>query len=574
MVGPSPDVEVSIGCFKDGIDIHSPMERLAEITRKPQVGHVDATIASQSTSIHWCCKGAIVAAASLAKRDACVHKKFASLHKDFTRMQAKLARPGGCDTIEKSLLQQKHARAERVQRDKHQRLLRTLQRSRAESLRLLRMHHRGAFHRAAHRRREADRRQQQNLRERLVTMKGIITRAWKDHNRRYLSSGLYAGDGMDQSRGRRKTGSVVASPAHSRGGEVIEISEVHIKDCLKAFGSSEEPACDPTQATSTGISTAATIEKGNVWRGITPLRQQQGEGSSKSVAQGRNGALDGHTAAGNDDSLKVVSAQQRSDHRKPVAAGIRVALSQGITEAVRSDSAAATVSPGGLTEEIANVEVLRSSSSAACDTSKATSAEKSKSHRVPLLQSKRRTKRRATSPVTDATRANTPAGHVADAARITNVSAAASVSGALCGSLAGVLTTEEAKALAALGKGTPNDPRLLLLRSSLSPSEARVELWRDDHIESVTAHDVVNAKAGTTAASPTIPCCRRSTRYIGRLAAESYGCDVASEEGAVTGATRASALLDHVVDKVVSKMRIEEDVARHSLGMAPLSSAW
>lgn len=70
-----------------------------------------------------------------------------------------------------------------MQRDKHDRLLGTLERARAEALRLLAARHHGALGRLTERRLGEDRRRKQELRERLAAAKGNVSRAWKEHNR-------------------------------------------------------------------------------------------------------------------------------------------------------------------------------------------------------------------------------------------------------------------------------------------------------------------------------------------------------------------------------------------------------
>lgn len=87
----------------------------------------------------------------------------------------------------KILLQQKNSRAVEIQREKHSKLLRSLERAKSDALHVLAARHRGTISRLKESRREAERLQKQKLRRRLAEAKGNVARTWKAHNHGILS---------------------------------------------------------------------------------------------------------------------------------------------------------------------------------------------------------------------------------------------------------------------------------------------------------------------------------------------------------------------------------------------------
>lgn len=88
------------------------------------------------------------------------------------------------DQPEKStLFQQQQLQAEAIQRQKHNRLLRSHERSRDETMRLLSVRNHRALRRLSERRHVETRRRKEELRQCLVAVKGEVARAWRKHNR-------------------------------------------------------------------------------------------------------------------------------------------------------------------------------------------------------------------------------------------------------------------------------------------------------------------------------------------------------------------------------------------------------
>lgn len=88
------------------------------------------------------------------------------------------------DHPEKStLLQQQQLQAEAIQRQKHNRLVRSHERSRDETMRLLSVRNRRALRRLSERHHVETRRRKEELHQCLVVIKGEVARAWRKHNR-------------------------------------------------------------------------------------------------------------------------------------------------------------------------------------------------------------------------------------------------------------------------------------------------------------------------------------------------------------------------------------------------------
>eukprot|EP00903_Cladosiphon_okamuranus_P006111 g6019.t1 len=101
------------------------------------------------------------------------------------RLEAE-AKPAGdlVMNLERITVQQKQVQAEGVQRDKHERLRRSLECSGTEELRLLAVRQNGALGRLAVRRRAAKHDREAELRGKLAQVKGGVARLWREHNRR------------------------------------------------------------------------------------------------------------------------------------------------------------------------------------------------------------------------------------------------------------------------------------------------------------------------------------------------------------------------------------------------------
>lgn len=129
----------------------------------------------------------------------------------------------------------------------------------------------------------------------------------------------------------------------------------------------------------------------------------------------------------------------------------------------------------------------------------------------------------------------------------------------------GVLSTGEAHALAALGRGAPDDPRLLLSTSTLlaplrrqrpeSSTRAPLDAGDGDHVLGMTSGENGRGTGGDVDASGVY------SRERGRTVVE--GESRASDEYEV---------LDRAMEKLARKIEAEEDMSRRQLGMAPLST--
>lgn len=148
--------------------------------------------------------------------------------------------------------------------------------------------------------------------------------------------------------------------------------------------------------------------------------------------------------------------------------------------------------------------------------------------------------------------------------------ATAFVSGA-----AGVLSEEEVQALAALGRGTPNDPRLLLVTSHPPPpSGVDVVEERDatrtarDKCRNINCHALLTTRDdnGKKNSHQTLRMVRDDCGKDSYYHSDGSGHVVETIRG------RGNSVLERAVDKLVPEMRAREDLTRRSFGLASLAS--
>ncbi|CAM9567966.1 unnamed protein product [Hapterophycus canaliculatus] len=111
------------------------------------------------------------------------------------RLEAEVARGVLYIRPEKAFLLQKHAQAEEIQSDKHDRLRRALQSSGVEELRLSSARHNGTIGRLAARLRDQNRRRKVELRGKLAALRGVVAREWRAHNTRGRGDRVCSGGG-------------------------------------------------------------------------------------------------------------------------------------------------------------------------------------------------------------------------------------------------------------------------------------------------------------------------------------------------------------------------------------------
>lgn len=525
-------------------------------------------------------------------------------------MQAK-AQPG-LGSFERAILQQKYARAEEVQRDKHDKLFRSLERSRTKGLRLLSVRHRGALARLAERCQDENRRRKQNLRERLVATKSGVTGAWREHNCSRPDLGVVRGRHTSPERGASPGEKAPESGAPSPFSQelltlrrdncdekignyssvakfiVAAADSDGVENIREDKGDSEQENSPLSVPLSSGAGFIGASSarggramedggcdgKGKKWKSVREGRLLLFRGLTVDTGKGAFKAKEDHVVKCSNgaeeeihydtDSLKFPSAGLEA----PPTGSSPTFLSGAITTLSKSDSNSdAIVVDGGSRGtnqgggQIPISDSLGTSFQGPCtpeadrDTVGADTNTKAGSvfhgndptiHREASSLS-----HVSTDPRTRTNRKGNGLGRRRKGDTVTIADAAAysafgfappSSNRAVVGGAMSILSEEEVQALAALGRGAPNDPRLLLLTSP-SSSEAWAEFVRDKIEPLLVARD-----GG----------CFDGGRY--------------DHGGKRADGQVKSELLDGAVDKLASEMQAEEELIRRRLGMAPLSS--
>eukprot|EP00752_Nemacystus_decipiens_P007548 g6744.t1 len=423
---------------------------------------------------------------------------------------------------ERMLVQQKQEQAEEIQRDKHERLRRSLERSGKEELRLLSARHKGALGRLAVRCRAAKQTREIALRGELAKVKGGVARLWREHNR----SSCGYGPGSNGNNGACEGSGGARKGERGRG-------------CCPSQPHQQEGI---TRATTQGSITAVDP------RGEEGYAGTVGEDKEADRGREKEGEGEGYGTDFGDGNLSRLGRGESDNGKMSQQETARAAGSIADEQAIEGDETAA---PSSLAlasendkkqhEKTRPASVLRSAAS---------SGRKHSSYRTGTPW--RRKKRSPTTP-----------------AVATESSATANVADTSLGDGSfGVLSEGEARALAALGRGAPNDPRLLLSAFPLPPPWRRLRpeasslthLDEQRRIESESESEIVWNTGVATA--------ENSDGYGGdggeigrRSVVEREMCPSTELE-----------VLDRAMEKLAKKIRAEEDWSRRELGMAPLST--
>ncbi|CAM9490772.1 unnamed protein product [Laminaria digitata] len=469
----------------------------------------------------------------------------------------------GLDSLEKSSLRQKHAQAEEVQRDKHNRLLRSLERSRAEQLRLVSVRHHGALGRLTERRRDKNRRRKHELRERLAAAKGGIARTWKEHNnRRYLFL-LGAGSRASEKKRDDTRENKEEPPLGKRAVESAESAATPAGAAAGAAAGAPEAGAAAAAAAGEEAGAAAVEAAAAAAPGGHEVEPQ--------CQAGEVGELRGNTTAANAkvaaDGGFVPTKHTNTIPRTPPGYDC-----DSSSRGARVQTAAPTAGRGKKT--------CNFRPNTAADT---TSVQQKKKQLVPRLPARRQRKPRASSTANTtsdsgryylhtprslrcsfascdlppAPTANT-SGDDSDLPELTATTTAALATTAFVSGAVGVLSEKEVRALAALGRGTPNDPRLLLVASRPPSSEACVE---EAPRETRGGHMMMTTRRV------------RDDDHDDYRGKKSYSYHTHSDGDRAAGTTvrgRGKSVLDRAVDKLVPEMRAREEATRRTFGMASL----
>lgn len=410
-------------------------------------------------------------------------------------------------------------------------MLRSLERSRAEQLRLVSARHHGALGRLTERRREKNRRRKHELRERLAAAKSGVARAWKDHNRCLF---LGAGRASEKRCAARESG----GPLDKRAA---------------AKASAPVPVVGP-------VATAVAEAVAAVAAGAAATGSGENEAESQCQA-GEVGELRGHVSTAD----AKVAADGGFVCANQIDAPPRTPPGQGCDSVPRAREAAAPEAVGGKTRAFAWSDSTADTTStrqkkqlprraatlspAATSTAFLRGRGRSRGRENTAgVPARKPQKRRAASTSTTNTSDESPELPTTTTAAF---AATAFVSGAV-----GVLSEEEVQALAALGRGTPNDPRLLLVASRPPPeSRARVEVPRP-------TRKALMVRTRGTQDDADFYCDKKIYRN--------------SDGGSAVGTAvrgRGNSVLERAMDKLVPEMRAREEATRRSFGMPSLASS-
>lgn len=413
---------------------------------------------------------------------------------------------------ERMTVQQKQAQAEGIQRDKHERLRGSLECAGTEELRLLSVRQNSALGRLAVRRRAAKHDLEVELRAKLARVKGGVARLWREHNRSRCGYGPRSSGADEPDAGEKLSGTKGGGrPTPSGGqqdGSFVDVRKHDRSTTMATRGSARE--------------------EGNAGCGS---KGEEAERPREGAGYNGTSSVDEHLSP--------------SGRRRPGDEGMNpdwVTRASGATtadgEKVEVGTAAASTLPASEVNQKKAVETRAASSA----TPAATGRRKPRSKRKGATT----------------------------AASLTADSAVAAVTDAAGDGYFGVLSEGEAHALAALGRGAPNDPRLLLSTFPLPPPRRR----QRPGPSSRARLDELKEESATES--------RSGDNGLGTGAnVDGCGCDVLEGVGDCRRATAEAEkrcnkaheyeVLDRAMDKLARKIQADEEISRRQLGIAPLT---
>lgn len=408
-------------------------------------------------------------------------------------------------------------------------MLRSLERSNEEQLRLVSARHHGALGRLTERRRDKNRRRKHELRERLAATKSGVVSAWREHNRCLF---LGAGSASKKRRAARENGDPLEKSAAAAA----------IAEPPPPSPPVVEAAAVPAAMAAAVASRAAATGSGGY-----EAEPQCQMGEVKLLLEGSSAADVNVVANGGTICTKQTDTSPRTSpgHRCDSAPRVRepAAPEAGGIKA-RAFFCRDTTADTSTQQKQQPPPRAAAVSPAAATTTFFRGRGRGRGRGTTRVPARKPQKQRATS-----TSTKTPDGSLELPTTDAPVALTAT---AFVNEAVGVLSEEEVQALAALGRGTPNDPRLLLV-ACRPPSEARVEVTCPTR----------NALTSVT----------RDTREDDDYCAKKSYHD--SDGGrAIETVVRGSGntVLERAVDKLVPEMRAREELTRRSFGMASLAS--
>lgn len=419
--------------------------------------------------------------------------------------------------LERTTVQQKQAQAKEVQKEKHERLRRSLERSATEERRLLSACHNGALGRLGVRCRAAKHRREIELRGEVARVKNGFARLWREHNRNRCENGppVSLTGGADAGAGRKK----------------------------KLGGAEGE--CRPPSLGEQGENKAQRRENDRNAAGVA-------DGEDGDIAWERKRGVRG--SAGDRE-------KRGADGKPPVEGNLSRVGVPGSGEMMDAGETAALAAEGERVEdEVVKVSTVPASNGGPKHDEEPR-AEASSPRPAPTGRGMSGGKRGGAF-----RRRRKKKGIATNAAAAEETGSAPSVRDALGGADAavgdgcfGVLSEGEARALAELGRGAPRDPRLLLSTFPLPPPRRRrlPESSSRTHLE-----ELKEEGASLDLAS--------GEEEIGSSGADGHLGTVRGESvGGECGGDEHDDVLDRAMEKLARKIQAEEELSRRWLGLAP-----
>ncbi|CAN0402079.1 unnamed protein product [Ectocarpus sp. 12 AP-2014] len=477
---------------------------------------------------------------------------------------------GGLGTIslEKVTLLQKHAQAKEVQADKHHRLRRALESLGAEELRLLSVRQKGSLGRLATHSREGTRRRQMELRSKLAAVKRSIAREWREHNRSHCrrSGGLLSSDDVDEGASRKRRATTGRGGGDGGGGGSMASSAGQQQDPV--HGKKRGGGDTGTDVSDVGEREAevGTIEGGE---GDAGIETRGGTESGAEEAAAGTGKAEGPSGGISTTGVNLVlSRNHEPDHAECTTGTLPLGTVAAAVVEGKSEDGTGTAPDleSGTNKAQAEVrtEVPATQSNQPPAPTAGFTIRASKDHGERRLR--RRRKRVAA------------AAYLVSAADTSFSTDTADDALAAGGGTFGVLSEEEAQALAALGRGAPSDARMLLLASSPSPARDVPQQHQLEPLSRAYQGLVLQKESGQTAKV------QRDGFDIGDNHGNGDGGDddvlgVGSVSGGGTTTSNSTKhggylekVLDSAMDKLAREIQAKQDLSRRRLGMTPVPS--
>lgn len=439
-------------------------------------------------------------------------------------------------SLEITTLQLKQAQAEEIQGDKHERLRRTLDCSVKEELYLLSARQKGTLGRLAVRCRAEKRRRQVELREELAAVKSGVARVWREHNRSRCRNRSSSSGGVDAG-----AGGGGKSRAAAVGRSLFALSSSSGRRDDNVAHGKKSDGIMLSVAGNGGKGEGEEISAGG--RGSRALGSTAGENPPATPSPADAVKVESGTGAA---SVSVTTNKKHTKHKE--------------SRTVSWSSPSPTPTPMNTVGTLTCRRVKNSGS-------RGRGLQRRVRRAIPSAETTTAGIATAAAPKSSAVTTN----HTDDSNGVF----------ILAGGAFGVLSEEEAQALAALGRGAPRDPRLLLSESPPQPPSPLRRRRQRQQPESpwwAIRQDLPHEASELAELAPDNGLRSGDGRGDGvgggrfvRVGGDCGGMMSGSAGGRNVGRCPID-MLERAADKLARRIQAEEDLSRRRLGMASLPS--